>query len=137
MSITIYEIVNVVNGKRYVGSSTSTRVRWNIHKSRLRKNNHHSYLLQRAWNKYGEIGFVFNVLEVFEDEVDLIKKEQYYLDILKPEYNVNKCAAPGHDKRTEETKRKISENNCKYWKNKTFSKNHKKKLSIARRKGLH
>ena len=41
--------------------------------------------------KYGYSKFSLNILEYCEPSV-LIKREQYYLDILKPEYNILKFA---------------------------------------------
>ena len=56
----IYKIVNTVNGKKYVGSAVDIKRRWQAHKLRLRKNNHHSPKLQNAWNKHGESSFTFS-----------------------------------------------------------------------------
>lgn len=59
----IYKIINTVNGKFYVGSTTNTSERFRVHRNRLRKGRHHSQHLQAAWNKYGEKIFVFHVIE--------------------------------------------------------------------------
>lgn len=83
----IYEIVNLVNGKRYVGSAVNVRRRWNVHRHRLQRGNHHSPYLQRAWDKHGAESFDFRILE--ECEVDaLIEREQFYIDRQKPAYNM-------------------------------------------------
>lgn len=58
----VYEIRNIVNGKRYVGSAVNLRGRINTHKYWLRKRKHSNKHLQNAWNKYGEDKFIFNVL---------------------------------------------------------------------------
>ena len=76
----IYEIRNVLNNKVYIGSSVDIPERWNEHKRELSKNNHHSILLQRAWNKYGEENFKFNILEKYSEN-ELLNREQYYLDL--------------------------------------------------------
>lgn len=76
----VYKIKNILNNKVYVGSSVNIYERWSEHKRELSKNNHHSILLQRAWNKYGEENFEFNVLEKC-NESELLDKEQYYLDL--------------------------------------------------------
>lgn len=55
----IYEIVNTVNGKRYIGSAKKFKIRWSKHVSALRLCKHHSRHLQAAWNKYGEAAFKF------------------------------------------------------------------------------
>jgi len=41
--------------------------------------------------KYGYIKFSIDILEYCEPS-DLIKREQYYMDVLKPEYNILKKA---------------------------------------------
>lgn len=53
----IYEIVNLVNKKRYVGSAINLRVRWRQHRSALIRGDHANTLLRRAWNKHGEANF--------------------------------------------------------------------------------
>jgi len=77
----IYCIENLVNGKKYIGSSNNIHSRWNQHKRSLNKNMHHSILLQRAWNKYGENNFKFYILEVNDcNKKELFKREQYWMD---------------------------------------------------------
>lgn len=83
----IYKITNTANGKIYVGSSVNIMDRWNRHKSQLRNNIHKNGRLQNAWNKYGADCFYISVIEqcfVFA----LIFREQYYINILRPEYNI-------------------------------------------------
>lgn len=46
----------------YIGSSTDITKRWRLHRSMLRRNKHHSSLLQRAYNKYGLEAFSFEVI---------------------------------------------------------------------------
>lgn len=82
MKTGVYQIRNLRNGKRYIGSTSySFRIRWNMHRSRLRTNKHHSIKLQNAWNKYGEDAFVFEVLEECI-EPWCLTREQFYLDRL-------------------------------------------------------
>jgi group I intron endonuclease len=59
----IYAIRNLFNGKRYIGSTVNLRSRAKAHRTCLRGGYHHSKKLQRAWNKYGENAFVFEVME--------------------------------------------------------------------------
>lgn len=87
----IYEIVNLVNGKRYIGSAIHFRKRWSCHLSDLRRGFHHSKALQRAWNKYGEQSFKFAVLKLCTAGC-LIEEEQAAFDLLRPEYNTCKVA---------------------------------------------
>ena len=90
----IYQIYNLVNGKIYVGSAASLYARHKGHLSQLRKKRHHSVLLQRACNKHGEGNFVFELLELVGNKNNLIAREQYWIDLLKPEYNI--CPKAGN-----------------------------------------
>lgn len=90
-AVGIYVIYNNVNGKFYVGSTThSFRLRWYAHLYQLRLNKHSNFILQRAWNKYGENAFEFRIVEILEKDQELILyREQYYLDMLFGEYTYN------------------------------------------------
>lgn len=87
----IYEIINAVNGKRYVGGAASIRKRWAEHRRDLTKRRHHSVSLQRAWDKYGEQAFSFGVIESCAVD-DLISREQAHIDA-GTEYNI--CMVAG------------------------------------------
>jgi len=88
----IYEILNLVNGKRYIGSAVYLRRRWGVHRRALRKGSHHSRALQRAWIKYGSDAFVFKPLLICAAK-DLIFYEDRCFDGYKPEYNI--CPTAG------------------------------------------
>lgn len=98
----IYAIINTTNGHRYIGSALKISLRWNRHRKDLRGNKHHSQYLQRAWNKYGESNFVFEVIENC-DRTLIIEREKYYIDTLAPVYNVcpNAGSALGRKTRPE------------------------------------
>lgn len=91
MNTGIYQITNLENGKCYVGSAVSFRKRWKEHLRQLSNGNHHSTVMQRAWNKYGETAFEFKKLLVCAKS-DLIWFEQRAIDALKPAYNICKVA---------------------------------------------
>lgn len=75
----IYQIRNIKNGKRYVGSAVNVRQRWASHRSLLRKGKHHSDHLQNSWKKYGEQSFEFEVIELCE-KGSLIEREQWHIN---------------------------------------------------------
>lgn len=87
----IYQIRNLQTGCIYVGSASSFKKRWSVHKGALKNNKHHSKYLQYSWNKHGEENFLFEILATCPKEY-LVKLEQWFLDTLKPRYNKNKFA---------------------------------------------
>ena len=89
----VYSIENKVNGKCYIGSTTNPRVRWSKHKGDLNRKNHHSFVLQRAWDKYGESNFNFKVLLQCEKK-DKIEYENRCMVLQS--YNVLKTAREQH-----------------------------------------
>lgn len=91
MKTGIYKIINLTNGKIYIGSAIDFRRRELEHYRGLRLNIHHSIALQRAYNKYGKENFVFEKIEYCEIE-NLIEREQFYIDTLLPDYNTSKTA---------------------------------------------
>lgn len=125
----IYQIVNTVNGKKYIGSAVNFRKRWRLHISCLRNGTHHSKHLQAAWNKYGEEAFTFEkIMECAKEE--LLDYEQLCLDEENPEYNMALCAT------NPMLGRKHSEEALHLMKGKIVSKETRVKLSVAGQKGL-
>lgn len=104
----IYEIFCIKNGRRYVGSAMDMQKRWRQHYTALSLGKHHTKHLQHAWNKHGEYGFVFRVIERC-DSAQLIAREQHFIDTLKPEFNSNPVAGSmlGH-RHSEESRKKMS-----------------------------
>ena len=77
----IYVILNLVNGKVYIGSSVDVVGRLACHKIELARGKHGNMHLQSAWNKHGAGAFSFDVLkECPEDE--LLEQEQFHMDVL-------------------------------------------------------
>jgi len=88
----IYKIINPINNKFYIGSaSISFRKRFSNHKSLLHLNKNPCKFIQRVYNKNPDVDLIFEILEVCSKE-DCIKREQYYINILKPNYNLCKVA---------------------------------------------
>ena len=90
----IYCITNTITNKVYVGSTVNLHRRCVAHLRTLRANKHHSAKLQRAWNKYGEEAFKFEIIEYVTDISKLDEREQYWIDYYdaanpKKGYNIN------------------------------------------------
>lgn len=113
----VYRWTNNINGKTYVGSSKNLTRRFKQYFSEfeLQRSNMSIY---KALIKYGHEFFTLDILEYCSKEI-VIEREQYYLDLLTPIYNILKTANVGVDfvrpdytqKRvvSEETKKKLSE----------------------------
>lgn len=150
----IYGILNKLNGKQYVGSTNNYYKRKQLHLKRLATNVHHSYHLQNSWNKHGEKMFDFIILEKVDQQIDLIEREQWWIDNSNSNYNICRIAGSSLGvKRTEATKEKIRQRNLglkhpdwrnkiksiaqggeNHWtKNKKFSENAKKNMSNAQK----
>lgn len=79
----VYEILNAVNGKVYIGSAVNFKKRRAGHLYHLRRNTHRNPHLQCAWNKYGEDSFLFLPVEhVVLDKNELVSREQFWIDAL-------------------------------------------------------
>lgn len=90
----IYKIVNKKDERKiYVGSaSRGLAQRRSMHLYHLRRGTHHSPILQQSFNKHGEKSFIFGIIEYVDNQNNIIKREQYWLDRLKPYYNIAKKA---------------------------------------------
>ena len=84
----VYQIVNTIDNKRYIGSAVNLRKRKNEHFAHLRRGVHHSIYLQRAYNKHGRDAFCFEIL-MYAPISWIIEIEQALLNIINPEYNLS------------------------------------------------
>jgi group I intron endonuclease len=126
----IYQIKNIKNNKIYVGSAVNLGRRKSRHFSELKSGVHGNEHLQRSYDKWGRKSFSFEVIEKVENKKHLVEREQFYLDCLKPDYNM--CSRAGStlgSKRSEETRRKMSESQ----KGKKHTEESKKKMSKQRK----
>lgn len=85
----VFRLVNQINGKSYVGSSINLSNTFSIYYSltSLKREVKGSIIIYRALLKYGYSNFSLDILEYCEPDL-LIKREQYYVDLFKPEYNI-------------------------------------------------
>jgi group I intron endonuclease len=103
----IYRLTNIVNEKTYVGSAIDLRTRFYVYYSdkRLASSN---MVIYKAMLKHGYSKFKLEILEYCEPG-SAVTREQYYLDILKPEYNILSTAGTSLGyKHTEEALEKMS-----------------------------
>lgn len=91
----VYEIVNTVTGKRYIGSTNRYRFRFREHRRMLANGNHHAKYLQSSYRKHGGNAFVMRLLEVVTDPAYLIKREQYWIDQAKKRSLYNSSLVAG------------------------------------------
>jgi hypothetical protein len=77
----IYKIENIKNHKVYIGSSKDIYNRWKQHIKMLECGKHHSYKLQRVYDRLKDKSTLkFSIVEKISDESKLKTKEQYYID---------------------------------------------------------
>jgi group I intron endonuclease len=109
----IYRLNNLITSESYIGSSKSLSKRIGNYysltnlKKRVKKESSKIY---NSILKYGHSNFSIDILEYSEPDL-LIEREQYYIDLLKPEYNILKTAGSSLGfKHSINTKLKMSAN---------------------------
>lgn len=108
--ITIYSLQNIVNNKRYVGATRNFEKRQQDHIRLLNKGEHHSWKLQRDYDSFGETSFVFEILEIVDDNLQ-VQREQFYIDnfdAIKNGYNAS-CALKIGDRLEKKKRKKYAE----------------------------
>jgi group I intron endonuclease len=102
----IYLYLNNTNGKIYIGSAKDLRIRLRAYYNpkELVRN---QFLIQKAIIKYGHINFSLVIIEYCNIE-NLYSREQYYIDLFSPEYNILRLAGSSLGyKHADEAKAKI------------------------------
>lgn len=141
----IYKIINTINDKFYIGSSSYCLYqRFISHRLLLKQEKHHNRHLQNAVNKYGIDNFSIEIVEYCDLDLCLAR-EQYYIDTLRPHYNLcqkadstlgikktkeaAKKSAIWHTgrKRSEETKQRMRESRKGF----KPSEEHKKNIGLS------
>ena len=82
----VYRWINKLNGKEYLGSTSSAKRRLNTYYD-LKTLGEVNMPIYNAILKHGHENFIFEIIEYCLSE-DTIKREQYYLDNFDFEYNV-------------------------------------------------
>jgi group I intron endonuclease len=97
----IYKISCKSTNKVYIGSTWQTFFkRFCQHEWELNNNRHKNQYLQNAWNKYGSLNFIFEIIEIIKDKNDLLIREDYWLDYYTSHnkdfgFNINPKATGG------------------------------------------
>ena len=111
----VYQNRNVIHGKVYIGSTTTSfQKRFDHHLHCLINNKHKNRYLQNAWNKYGKDNFIFEILSICSIDICLLK-EQEYLDKIKFKYNINPISS-GTPNLSKEVIERRAESLRRYWK---------------------
>ena len=128
----IYIVVNIKNGKVYIGKAKDLHRRWNDHKRMLNEGSHFNRHLQFAWDKYKEKAFSFKILEYCSVD-QLNEREIHHIAIYRARglaYNLTN-GGDGLSNMTEEIRSKIGDG----MRGKTHTDETKRKMSEAH-KGL-
>jgi group I intron endonuclease len=104
----VYKIVNLINGKSYVGRSKHFDRRKIEHLMMLNKGVHHSKRLQNSYNKHGKDCFEFSTIFESEFESACIAFEQVEIDSGKHWYNISKNSSGGGVKAPNKKNRTLS-----------------------------
>jgi len=86
----IYKIYNLKTGGCYIGQTIQPpKNRFLRHKRELNNQQHPNIILQRAWNKYGESCFIFEVIKTCKSKNEL-DSEEFNLILKFGNYNIKK-----------------------------------------------
>jgi hypothetical protein len=72
----VYQIVNSINGKVYVGETTRGELRWIDHLRYLRGNYHENPNLQADFNEFGEDVFEWSIIQELPKDRKLLEREE-------------------------------------------------------------
>jgi group I intron endonuclease len=127
----VYRWTNLVSGKTYVGSGTNLSKRLSVYYNLSCLIKQDYMIINKALLKYGYSGFKLEILEYCEPS-NVIAREQYYLDLFKPEYNIlAKAGSLLGFKHSEYTRRRMSAARLGISRSK-FSEDTRRRMSAAR-----
>lgn len=91
----IYAIVNKINNKKYIGSTKDLDKRVKSHINNLNNKRHSSKRLQKDWDKYKEINFFVEILElVNKDELLFVFEQKFISEMKTVEYEIGYNISP-------------------------------------------
>ena len=106
----VYRWLHRESGKSYIGSSVNLTNRFYTYFNlKVMLNSITISIIARALLKHGYSSFQLEIIE-YCDPANCIEREQFYLDLLKPEYNIlKKAGSKLGSKHSEATIKRISE----------------------------
>lgn len=129
----IYTITHIASGKTYVGQTINVCVRWQLHRSDLRKGKHRNAYLQNAWNKYGKDAFKFsvycNLSDIPQEQLasELNRMEIQLLETIEEPYNLMRAGVSGVVA-SAETRALLSRIHLAHWQNPDRRERHRNSL---------
>jgi len=132
----IYKVINLINGKIYIGKAENVEERWQKHLSSARTNR--GFVFHKAINKYGKDNWDISIIEKCESEKIALEREIFWI----AKYKTNICKYGSEfgynltdggegisgNVRSPESRQKMSESS----KGKPKSEAHKEQLRIAK-----
>jgi len=77
MEYNVYSITCKTSGKKYFGRSQEIDKRWRSHRNMLRRGIHNNTSMQSDWNLFGEVDFVFEILNTYTDKQEYIDNQSF------------------------------------------------------------
>lgn len=87
----LFFLLKIITNKKYIGSSVKLGARFLDYMQSAYLESRPNSPLIKAIIKYGYTNFCFAVLETCKPS-EVLEREQYWLDLINPEYNLNPTA---------------------------------------------
>ena len=72
----VYQILNTINGKVYIGETTRGKLRWKQHLEHLRGNRHTNSTFQQDFNEHGEEVFKWSIIKELPKDKEMLMLEE-------------------------------------------------------------